>query len=107
MEWSLSKVIRIENGDVRISPNDLRPLLTYLNVRDKATVAELLAYARVARTRQRTAWYQTPQFREHMTDAMQRLTEYEVEADEIRYYQVFYMPGTLQTADYARALIDI
>jgi len=107
MEWSLSKVIRIENGDVRISPNDLRPLLTYLNVRDKATVAELLAYARVARTRQRTAWYQTPQFREHMTESLMRLIEYELEADEIRYYQVFFMPGTLQTAAYARANLNI
>ena len=27
MEWSLSKVMRIESGEVTISPNDLRPLL--------------------------------------------------------------------------------
>ena len=27
MEWSQSKVIRIESGEVTISPNDLRPLL--------------------------------------------------------------------------------
>lgn len=103
MEWSLSKIIRIENGDVRISPNDLRPLLMLLNVKDKTTVQELLAYARVARTRQRTAWYQTAEFREHMTDALMRLIEYEVEAQEIRYYQVYFMPGTFQTPAYAHA----
>jgi len=105
MEWSLSKVIRIENGDVRISPNDLRPLLSLLSVRDKTTVAELLAYAKVARTRQR-AWYHEPQFRENLTDPSLRLIEYEAEAEEIRYYQVFFMPGPLQTANYARANLD-
>jgi len=101
MEWSLSKVIRIENGDVRISPNDLRPLLALYNVKDKAAVQELLAYAKVARTRQRAAWYQTAEFKAHMTDALMRLIEYEVEAQELRYYQVFFMPGPLQTAAYA------
>ena len=30
MEWSLSKVIRIESGEVSISVNDLRPLLPFL-----------------------------------------------------------------------------
>ena len=30
MEWSLSKVIRIENGDVRISADDVRLPAAYL-----------------------------------------------------------------------------
>ncbi|MET0418326.1 MAG: Scr1 family TA system antitoxin-like transcriptional regulator, partial [Actinoplanes sp.] len=107
MEWSLSKVIRIENGDVRISPNDLRPLLALLNIKDRTTIAELLAYAKVARSRQRTAWYQRPEFREHMTDPMVRLIEYEAEADEIRYHQVFFMPGPLQIPAYSRANLAI
>jgi len=107
MEWSLSKVIRIENGDVRISPNDLRPLLTLLNIKDRTTVADLLAFAKVARSRQRTAWYQRPEFREHMTEPLMRLIEYEAEADEIRYYQVFFMPGPFQTPAYTRANLAI
>jgi transcriptional regulator with XRE-family HTH domain len=32
MEWSLSKVNRIESGDVSVSANDLRPLLGYLKI---------------------------------------------------------------------------
>lgn len=103
MEWSSSKVIRIENGDVTIAPNDLRPLMAFLNIRDKATIAELLVVAKIARTRQRAAWYQTPEFREYLTPALMRLIEYEAEAVAIRYFQVFYMPGPLQTPDYARA----
>jgi hypothetical protein len=106
MEWSLSKVIRIENGDVRISPNDLRPLLALLNVKDKAAVADLLSFAKVARIRQRAAWYQTTEFKAHLTEPSARLIEYEAEADEIRYYQVFFMPGPLQTAAYAHANLD-
>ncbi|GIF15159.1 helix-turn-helix domain-containing protein [Actinoplanes teichomyceticus] len=105
MEWSLSKVIRIENGDVSISPNDLRPLLAYLGIKDKPTVAALVADARIARTRQRQVWYQKPEFRENLTDATRKLIEYENEAAQMRSYSVYYVPGPLQTPAYAAALM--
>ena len=105
MDWSHSKVIRIENGEVSISPNDLRPLLSYLGVKDREVVTSLLADARIARTRQRQAWYQAPQFREHLTPALMRLIEYEAEARAIRYYQMYFMPGPLQLTEYAAALM--
>lgn len=103
MEWSSSKVIRIENGDVTIAPNDLRPLMAFLSIRDKAVIAAHMADAKIARRRQRAAWYQKPEIREHLTPAMVRLIEYEAEAVAIRYYQVFYLPGPLQTPEYAHA----
>ena len=106
MEWSLSKVIRIENGDVSIAPNDLRPLLNYLGIKDRAVVAELLADAKVARTRQRRAWYQSPEYREHLTGPILRLIEYEAEATWIHSYSVFHIPGILQIPQYSRALIE-
>src|SRR3954453_18714589 len=77
MEWSLSKVIRIENGDVSIAPNDLKPLLNFLQVKDRAFVADLIDAAKVARTRQRQAWYQTPEYREFLTDPLRKLIEFE------------------------------
>jgi transcriptional regulator with XRE-family HTH domain len=104
MEWSLSKVIRIESGEVSISPNDLRPLLTFLGVKDKATIAALLADARVARLRQRQAWYQTPEFREYMSEPLRHLIEYENEATAMRSYSVYYPPGPFQIPAYASAL---
>jgi transcriptional regulator with XRE-family HTH domain len=104
MEWSHSKVIRIENGEVSISPNDLRPLLNYLEIKDRTVIADLVASARIARTRQRQAWYQAPRYREHLTPAYLRLIEYEVEAAAIRSYSVYYPPGILQTPAYAAAL---
>src|SRR4051794_5059723 len=97
MEWSLSKVIRIENGDVSISPNDLRPLLHYLHIRDKDLVAAHLADARIARQRQRQKWYQASELREHLTDPLRRMFEYEAEATRVRYYYVNFVPGSLQT----------
>jgi transcriptional regulator with XRE-family HTH domain len=106
MEWSLSKVIRIENGDVSIAPNDLRPLLSYLGIKDRAVVADLLADAKVARTRQRQAWYQSTEFREHLTDPLRRLIEYEAEATWIHSYSVFFIPGILQAPPYSRAIIE-
>ncbi|BCY05218.1 helix-turn-helix transcriptional regulator [Actinoplanes sp. L3-i22] len=105
MEWSLSKVIRIENGDVSISQNDLRPLLGMLGIRDKEQVNALIADTRIARTRQRKLWFQNPEFRENLTDATRKLIEYEHEASQIRSYSVYYVPGPLQTSEYAKALM--
>ena len=106
MEWSLSKVIRIENGDVSIAPNDLKPLLGFLRVKDRARVAELVEAAKIARTRQRQAWYQKPEYRAHLTDALLRLIEYETEANFIHSYSVFHVPGPLQVQEYSTALME-
>jgi transcriptional regulator with XRE-family HTH domain len=104
MEWSLSKVIRIESGEVSISQNDLKPLLNFLGIKDKAVVAALVADARIARTRQRQAWYQKPEFRDHLSQQLLRLIEYEAEAAAIRNYSTHYIPGPIQTEEYAVAL---
>jgi transcriptional regulator with XRE-family HTH domain len=106
MEWSHSKVIRIENGDNTISINDLRGLLSLLGVRDKESIASLVAGARTARARTRTkwAWWEEPIFREHLSECHRRFVEYEYEASEIRSFAVLYVPGLLQTPDYGAAL---
>jgi transcriptional regulator with XRE-family HTH domain len=106
MEWSLSKVIRIEAGDNTIAPNDLRPLLTFIGIKERAAVNELMAIAKIARRRQRQAWYQRPEYREHLTPAMRQQIEYEAEAEAIRSWSVFYIPGPLQTPEYAHANLE-
>jgi transcriptional regulator with XRE-family HTH domain len=107
MDWSLSKVIRIENGDVTIAPNDLRPLLGYLGVKDKSVISTLLIDAKVARTRQRQAWYQKPQMRELLSDSYRKLIEYEAEATAIRYFTIYFFPGPLQLPAYSEALFHL
>lgn len=51
MDWSMSKVLRIEKGAVGISITDLRALLDYYDVKDEQQAAELIELARATRTR--------------------------------------------------------
>jgi len=105
MEWSASKVIRIESGDVTISVSDLRQLLGYLRV-NKARINELATDARIARTRAKAqaVWWQEERFRKHLSDDHRRYIEYEAEASEIRSFHLLYLPGPVQTPEYAAAL---
>ena len=104
MEWSLSKVIRIESGEVSIAPNDLRPLLGHLGIKDRARVEQLLSDAKTARTRQRQSWWQAPAYREYLSLPLLRLIEFESEAVAIRYFGLYVIPGPLQIPEYAQAL---
>src|SRR5262249_7905648 len=49
MDWSLSKIIRIESGTVSISTNDLRALLDLYDVSTPEQKSELVALARAVR----------------------------------------------------------
>ncbi|GIF75400.1 transcriptional regulator [Asanoa siamensis] len=104
MEWSLSKVMRIESGEVTISQNDLRPLLTYLGIKDKARVESLVAAAKLSK--QRVQWWETPQYRDLLTPAIVQLMGLEQSAKEIRYFYPMVVPGRLQTPAYTRAVLE-
>src|SRR5436853_5521548 len=78
MEWSLSKVMRIESGEVTIAPNDLRPLLAYLSISHKPTVEAMVEDARTSRRRRQT-WWDEPEYREHLTPALRLLSQFEVD----------------------------
>jgi transcriptional regulator with XRE-family HTH domain len=104
MEWSLSKVIRIESGEVSIAQNDLRYLLDYLGIDDPARVNQLLEDAKISRTRRRRAWWQEPEFRDDLTPALRRLIEFEGDVVAIRYFGKDVIPGPLQLPAYAEAL---
>jgi transcriptional regulator with XRE-family HTH domain len=105
MEWSHSKVIRIESGEVTISPNDLRPLLAYLGIVDKATVDRLVRDARSAR--QRRMWWDDTRVREHLTAPLRQLIQYEVEAVEVRHFTTHLVPGPYQTDEYAATVLSL
>jgi len=104
MEWSLSKVMRIESGEVTIAQNDLRPLLSYLGVRDRSEVEALVAAAKVSK--QRKAWWDVPGFREHLTPAMRQLIQLEDEATAFHYFYPMVVPGRLQTPAYTQAVLE-
>ncbi len=98
MDWSLSKVIRIETGAVSVSVNDVRALLSYYGVVDKGRVAEIIELARVAR--QRPWWYP---YRDLYSPGFQSYLDLEAGAAALKFYQPALVPGLLQTEEYTRA----
>jgi transcriptional regulator with XRE-family HTH domain len=96
LEWSVSKLIRIENGSVRISRTDLEALLRYYNVTDQGQVDELIAWARETRI---PGWWDRFKIQDK---AFELYTGYESGATSIRMAQGLLVPGILQTEDYAR-----
>ena len=101
MDWSMSKIIRIESGSSGISANDLKALLQLYGVKDPGQVDSLVALARVARER---SWWSA--YRDVAPQSLLQLTEYESAAQVIRQFETMFIPGILQTEDYARAVID-
>jgi len=98
MDWSPSKLSRIEKGDVTIQPIEVRALLALYGRGDEdEEMAELTSLARRSRTRQ---WYS----RHRLNGDYQRFVAYENEASTINIWQVLFVPGLLQTPDYARAV---
>jgi transcriptional regulator with XRE-family HTH domain len=98
MDWSPSKIIRIEAGSVGVSTNDMRALLRLYHITDHDRVEELLALARVARERS-TSYKDAP-------PKLLQFIEYEAAASVIRGCQPLAVPGLLQTEDYARAVVQ-
>jgi transcriptional regulator with XRE-family HTH domain len=101
MDWSLSKLIRIENGSVGISTNDLRAILLHYKITDNDRTSELLALARAARER---SWWGS--YSDSAPKPLLQLIEYEAAAFIARNFQPLVVPGLLQTEEYARASIQ-
>jgi hypothetical protein len=100
MDWSLSKLIRIENGSVGISTNDLRAILQYYKITDSGRIAELVAMGRAARER---SWWS--EYRDVASRPVLQVIEYEAAAIISRNFQPQVVPGLLQTEEYARAVL--
>lgn len=103
LHWSLSKVQRIEIGEVAISEGDLRQLLALLDVSSTDAIASLVTDARLAR---RERWSTAPEHRRYLPPGMRELLQFEAVATEIRCYQHFIVPGLLQTPETARYIVD-
>jgi transcriptional regulator with XRE-family HTH domain len=96
MDWSLSKLIRIETGAVGISTNDLIALLRLYNVKDARQVKALVAQAKEAR---KQTWWS--KYRAMLEPTYFQYIEFEASASIIRSYQTLVIPGLLQTEGYA------
>lgn len=100
--WSVSKIVRIEQGTVPVTPTDVQAMLKVYGMNDHDRVAELVELARTTRENKRAGW-QT--FSKVYSKQALELFGSERAASAIYEYEPTLMPGIFQTADYARAVL--
>lgn len=97
---SASKISRLEHGRVSMKQRDLADLLTLYGVTGEAERANVL---RLAREAARPGWWH--QYGEVLPGWFEFYMGLEAAASRIRIYEVQFVPGLLQTPEYARAVI--
>ncbi|WP_405820958.1 helix-turn-helix transcriptional regulator [Streptomyces sp. NBC_01390] len=101
LEWSLSKLIRIEAGTVSLSVTDLRAMLLEYGVDDTSVVSELEEAARGSKGQ---SWWS--EYNDAISQPFSQYLGYESAATTIRGYHPGLIPSHLQTADYIAAIFE-
>jgi len=101
MDWSLSKMNRIEKAKTNISTNDLKVLLPLYGIIDKERTDELVALARGAR---QPGWWSP--YSEFAPPRLLELIDYESASAAISQFETMFVPGILQTDEYASAILQ-
>lgn len=99
---SASKISRMELGQTGFKRRDVTDLLALYGVTDEAECATLLALATQANT---TGWWRA--YGEAVPTWFEHYLSLEQAAATIRSYEVQFIPGLLQTQDYARAVMRL
>jgi transcriptional regulator with XRE-family HTH domain len=97
---SESKISRLELGRVRFKERDVADLLTYYGITDDAEREPMLALAREGNV---PGWWQS--YSDVVPDWFDAFVGLEEAAALIRAYEVQFVPGLLQTEDYARGVM--
>ena len=97
---SRSKSSRLENGRTGFKLRDVADLLTLYGVRDNAERATMLALVEHTNAE---SWWQ--EYADVVPAWLEDYLDLEQAATLIRAYEVAYVPGLLQTEDYARAVL--
>jgi len=99
---SHSKISRIEHGRVSFKERDIADLLTLYGVTNHAERQALLALAREANT---PGWWAG--YSDILPHWLEPYFGLEAAASVLRTYELQFVPGLLQTEDYARAVIRL
>ncbi|OIV36533.1 transcriptional regulator [Mangrovactinospora gilvigrisea] len=94
---SQSKISRLENGRRSISPRDVRDLCQVYGVEDERVIESLMTMAK--ESRQRGWWHAFGDVPYSVYIGL------EAEATVVRNYESLFIPGLLQTRDYAEAVV--
>ncbi|MDT3443914.1 MULTISPECIES: helix-turn-helix transcriptional regulator [unclassified Pseudofrankia] len=98
---SESKISRLELGRVSFKNRDVEDLLTLYGVTDRAELEQVLTLAREANQQ---GWWQP--YSDVLPHWFQPYIDLEESASQIRSYELQFIPGLLQTEDYARAVMS-
>ncbi|MGD0064340.1 MAG: helix-turn-helix transcriptional regulator [Streptosporangiaceae bacterium] len=96
---SPSKVSRMETGHGAATPRDIRDLCDLYEVTDQAERDRMM---KLSHEGKQQGWWQS-----YDLESFATYVGLEAEATELRYYQSTIVPGLLQTADYARAMLEV
>jgi len=99
LEWSPSKLIRVEGGRSSITKVDLDALLTKYGVTSESTRERLHFLNHGARA---AAWWN--KYRDDVAPTYLNYVGFEAGAAFIRQSQSLFVPGLLQTEEYAEAV---
>jgi transcriptional regulator with XRE-family HTH domain len=99
LEWSPSKLIRIEGGKSSVTKTDLQALLLHYGVSSPTRQNQLQEWARGARE---PGWWSG--YKGQISDTFYQYIGYEAGASFMRRFQGSFVPGSLQTEEYAEAL---
>src|SRR6201994_1416463 len=99
---SHSKISRMEHGRVGFKQRDVSDLLTLYGVTDPEERAALLSLTREANT---PGWWHA--YSDVLPSWVEAYVGLEAAATVLRTYEVQFVPGLLQTEEYARALIRL
>jgi transcriptional regulator with XRE-family HTH domain len=99
LEWSPSKLIRVEGGRSSITRVDLDALLSRYGVTSDSARERLQLLNRGARER---GWWD--KYRDDVAPTYLNYVGFEAGAAFIRQFQFAFLPGQLQTAEYAEAV---
>ncbi|MFG1928320.1 helix-turn-helix domain-containing protein [Cryptosporangium sp. NPDC048952] len=101
LDWSPSKVSRIETTTIKVGLVDLRALLDVYEITDAGRRSGLLELGKESRER---AWWMDFNDRTPV-DSFKAFVGFEAEAEQILTYEPSIVPGLLQTEEYTRALM--
>lgn len=96
LDWSVSKLLRIESGSVGVSVTDLRALLDLYRVSDPGAIAELVESARASKGR---PWWH--EYRDVVKPQYGQYLGYESIATDLKIFNPTWIPGLAQTEESA------
>jgi transcriptional regulator with XRE-family HTH domain len=99
---SRSKISRLENGRVKLKNRDVTDLLTYYGVTDEAVRNRFLALVMQSNA---PDWW--GEYGDILPDWFENYLGFEAAAATIRSFEVQFVNGLFQTADYARAVTGL